>query len=103
MPEKPTIKDVASVADVSAGTVSNVLKRPNQVRSDLPRRVEDAIASLGFVPDKTARRLRTATSRIREVRTRNSWTNPSTKMRPSCRVRTQRHFRSSAHLRAARR
>jgi LacI family transcriptional regulator len=55
---RPTIKDVASAAGVSTGTVSNVLNRPDQVGPALRTRVEAAISELGFVPDEHARRLR---------------------------------------------
>jgi LacI family transcriptional regulator len=53
-----SIKDVASRAGVSVGTVSNVLNRPALV-SELTRgRVRAAITELGFVPNDAARHLR---------------------------------------------
>lgn len=51
----PTIDDVANAAGVSTATVSRVLNRPDSVRDALRRRVEAAIASLGYVPHAGAR------------------------------------------------
>jgi LacI family transcriptional regulator len=51
------IKDVATRAGVSVGTVSNVLNRPSVVRSATRARVEKAILELGFVPNASARQL----------------------------------------------
>lgn len=61
MTVRHTIKDVARVAGVSIGTVSNVLNRPERVGPAYRASVEAAIAELGFVPDETARRLRART------------------------------------------
>jgi LacI family transcriptional regulator len=58
-----SVKDVARHAGVSVGTVSNVLNRPDQVRASTRRRVEEAIAELGFVRNETARHLRGGHSR----------------------------------------
>ena len=44
-----TIRDVADAAHTSVGTVSNVLNRPNVVAPETLRRVQAAIADLGFV------------------------------------------------------
>jgi LacI family transcriptional regulator len=44
-----TIRDVADSAGTSVGTVSNVLNRPNVVAPETLRRVQKAIADLGFV------------------------------------------------------
>jgi LacI family transcriptional regulator len=51
------IKDVATRAGVSVGTVSNVLNRPSAVRPATRARVEAAIVQLGFVPNASARQL----------------------------------------------
>lgn len=48
-PHKVTIRDVAVAAEVSLGTVSNVLNRPNSVAPETRRRVHEAIDTLGFV------------------------------------------------------
>jgi LacI family transcriptional regulator len=57
------VKDVAAAAQVSLGTVSNVLNRPELVSSGTRRRVEDAMRELGFVRNESARQLRAGRSR----------------------------------------
>jgi LacI family transcriptional regulator len=59
----PSVKDVAAAAEVSLGTVSNVLNRPERVRPATRERVESAMALLGFVRNEGARQLRAGTSR----------------------------------------
>jgi len=54
----PTIKEVAERAGVSAGTVSNVLNRPERVSRRTRTRVLAAIDDLGFVRNGSARDLR---------------------------------------------
>ena len=46
-----TIRDVAKQAEVSVGTVSNVLNRPSQVSEETRLKVRNAIDILGFVPN----------------------------------------------------
>ncbi|MFD3443275.1 LacI family DNA-binding transcriptional regulator [Microbacteriaceae bacterium 4G12] len=58
-----SVRDVASLAGVSVGTVSNVLNRPDRVSPDTAARVQDAIARLGFVRNDVARQLRMGRSR----------------------------------------
>lgn len=53
----PVMADVARLAGVSLGTVSNVINSPSRVKPITRRRVEDAIDSLGFVPNSSARTL----------------------------------------------
>jgi LacI family transcriptional regulator, galactose operon repressor len=53
-----TIRDVAEHADVSLGTVSNVLNRPEVVAESTRLRVQAAIEELGFVRNNAARQLR---------------------------------------------
>jgi LacI family transcriptional regulator len=48
--EKPSLRDIAKQANVSIGTVSNVLNRPLQVSAEKRQRVRNAIDMLGFVP-----------------------------------------------------
>ena len=59
----PGMKDVAAVAGVSIGTVSNVLNRPELVSEATRLRVRAAIDQLGFVRNETARQLRAGRSR----------------------------------------
>lgn len=53
-----TIKDVAQLAGVSAGTVSNVLNRPSYVNPDTRERVLAAIRDLDFEPRQGSRQFR---------------------------------------------
>lgn len=59
----PSIKDVASQAGVSVGTVSNVLNHPARVSPNTVEKVKKAIDSLGFVRNDGARQLRAGTSK----------------------------------------
>ncbi|MBS43608.1 MAG: LacI family transcriptional regulator [Nocardioides sp.] len=56
------MKDVAALAHVSLGTVSNVLNRPDRVSAATRERVERAMTALGFVRNESARQLRTGLS-----------------------------------------
>jgi len=56
------IRDVARLAGVSVGTVSNVLNKPDEVSPDSLARVQAAIAELGYVRNDAARRLRAGVS-----------------------------------------
>ena len=56
------IKDVATTAGVSIGTVSNVLNHPERVSGPTLRRVQEAIAALGFVRNESGRQLRAGQS-----------------------------------------
>lgn len=58
-----SVKDVAALAGVSVGTVSNVLNHPEKVSPDAAARVTAAITSLGFVRNDAARQLRAGHSR----------------------------------------
>ena len=58
------VKDVAAAAGVSLGTVSNVLNRPELVSATTRAKVEQAMESLGFVRNESARQLRAGSSRI---------------------------------------
>ena len=57
-----SVKDVAALADVSVGTVSNVLNRPGKVAPATAERVLAAIEQLGFVRNDAARQLRAGRS-----------------------------------------
>jgi LacI family transcriptional regulator len=58
------MRDVAELAGVSVGTVSNVLNRPDVVAPGTRARVQAAIAELGFVRSENARLLRVGRSRV---------------------------------------
>ena len=62
---KPSVsmKDVAALAGVSLGTVSNVVNSPGLVSDQTRQRVQPAIAKLGWVPNESARQLRAGRSR----------------------------------------
>ncbi len=59
-----TMIDVAEAADVSAITVSRVLRQPEKVRPETRERVRAAIHALGYVPDEAAGALSSRRSRI---------------------------------------
>ena len=60
---RASIRDVATAAGVSVGTVSNVLNRPEVVSAATRDRVLAAITALGFVRNESARQLRAGRSR----------------------------------------
>ena len=57
-----SVKDVAALAGVSVGTVSNVMNRPEKVSIAVAARVQSAIDQLGFVRNDAARQLRAGRS-----------------------------------------
>ncbi|MBX9401180.1 LacI family DNA-binding transcriptional regulator [Lysobacter sp. BMK333-48F3] len=57
---RPTIKDVAELAQVSLKTVSRVINDESGVRARTRARVHEAIAELDYRPDPSARSLRSA-------------------------------------------
>src|SRR5262245_9622526 len=57
IPTSVTIKDVARLSGVSAMTVSRVINQSQNVNPETRRRVERAIAELGYVPNRLARGL----------------------------------------------
>jgi LacI family transcriptional regulator len=59
----PTIRDVARLAGVSVGTVSNVLNKVPSVSGQRVERVTSAIAALGYHRNQTASQLRNNISR----------------------------------------
>jgi LacI family transcriptional regulator len=58
---RASVSDVARLAQVSVGTVSNVLNRPDRVSPGTRERVLAAIGELDFVPNGSARQLRAGT------------------------------------------
>jgi DNA-binding LacI/PurR family transcriptional regulator len=57
-PKRPRIVDVASLAGVSPQTVSNVINGRGGFTEPTRRKVEDAVAELGFQPNRYAQSLR---------------------------------------------
>lgn len=60
--QRPTLRDVADRAGVSAKTVSNVINGTAPVSEDTRVRVEQALAELDYVPNLSARGLRNGRS-----------------------------------------
>lgn len=58
---EPSIADVARLAGVAQGTVSNVLNRPHKVSEKTRQRVQRAIDNLGYVRNGAARGLASGT------------------------------------------
>lgn len=58
---RASVVDVARLAGVAVGTVSNVLNRPHIVAPTTRERVQAAIDELSFVPNGSARQLRAGT------------------------------------------
>lgn len=63
MTAEAKLKDVARLAGVSSGTVSNVLNRPEIVSPAVRETVQAAIESLGYIRNDVARQLRAQDSR----------------------------------------
>ena len=58
--DRPRIRDVATLAETSVSTVSNLLNgRPDRMRPETVRRIEEAIEQLGYRPSRAARQLKT--------------------------------------------
>lgn len=60
---RPSIQDVARLAGVSLGTVSNVLNSPERVKDSTIAKVTRAIDQLGFVRNDAARQLKAGKSK----------------------------------------
>ena len=61
---RPSIVAVAKAAGVSIATVSRVVNRSETVQPELARRVREAIAATGYLPDGSARTLSSGRSRL---------------------------------------
>jgi LacI family transcriptional regulator len=59
---RPSVQDVARLAGVAVGTVSNAMNNPEKVRAETLDRVNKAIAQLGFVRNDAARQLKAGKS-----------------------------------------
>lgn len=55
---RPTIRDVATLADVSLGTVSRVLNNNATVKPAIREKVRKAIEQIGYAPDAIAQSMR---------------------------------------------
>jgi LacI family transcriptional regulator len=64
---RPTMRDVAALADVSLKTVSRVINGQSTVAPDLAERVRRAAAVLDYRPNLTARNLRSSGGRTRTI------------------------------------
>lgn len=58
MKKRATMKEVATLAGVTIGTVSNVINHKSVVLPQTVQRVEEAIRELEYVPNSTARNMR---------------------------------------------
>lgn len=58
-----SMREVAALAQVSVGTVSNVLNNPDLVSPETRARVQKAIDELGWVPNRQAQQLRAGRGR----------------------------------------
>lgn len=59
-----TLADVAKRAGVAAMTASRAITQPDLVSSELRNRVEQAVRELGYVPNRAARALASAQSKV---------------------------------------
>ncbi|MCA0243354.1 MAG: LacI family DNA-binding transcriptional regulator [Proteobacteria bacterium] len=59
-----TLHDVARLAGVAPITASRALNTPQQVSEDVRRRVDDAVAKTGYVPNRMAGALASSRSRL---------------------------------------
>jgi LacI family gluconate utilization system Gnt-I transcriptional repressor len=59
-----TLHDVARLAGVSPITASRAINKPEQVSAELLKRVEDAVARTGYVPNRMAGGLASARSKL---------------------------------------
>ena len=59
-----TLADVAALAGVATMTASRAIRQPDAVSQALRKRVEDAVAQLGYVPNGAARALASAHSNV---------------------------------------
>src|SRR5690606_28190334 len=61
---RPTISDVAALAEVATTSVSRFLRSPELVSPKLSRRIETAIRVLGYAPDPSARALASSRANV---------------------------------------
>lgn len=61
---RPTIRDVAELAEVALGTVSRVINGHANVGADVQAKVRRAISELGYQPNSAAQSMRTQATRM---------------------------------------
>ena len=61
---QPTMKDVAKLAGVSQPTVSHVINGTAPISGSVVKRVNEAIEQLGYIPNATAKSLKSRKSQI---------------------------------------
>ena len=66
-----TIKEVAALAEVSLGTASRVINKFPNVAPEIREKVERAIRTLGYTPDRVAQSMRNGESRTVGILVRN--------------------------------
>jgi len=76
MSHKPTIEDIARLAEVSRGTVSRVLNNHPAVSDETRARVLEVIERLNYSPNYSARHMRTETSNMVGFETDEVTTTP---------------------------
>ena len=64
MEQKSTLRDVAQLAGLSAGTVSKYLNHPESVQEKNRKKIEKAIRLLNYTPNVLARKLASGRSRV---------------------------------------
>ena len=64
MEQKSTLRDVAQLAGLSAGTVSKYLNHPERVQEKNRKKIEKAIRLLNYTPNVLARKLASGRSRV---------------------------------------
>ncbi len=62
-----SLKDVARLANVSLMTVSRAINSPELLKPETLKQVQQAIESLNYVPDFSARKIRGKSSRFRQL------------------------------------
>ncbi len=62
--KNPTLKEVASLAQVSTATVSNVINNTKHVSESVKKQVFDAMEALNYKPNEIAKSLRVKQSRL---------------------------------------
>lgn len=70
---RPRVVDVAALAGVSPSSISNYFHRPNLVSAEAATRIRAAIEELGYVPNESARRLRSGNSKTMALMLLDAW------------------------------